>query len=78
MDRIKGRDLEVEKAAYDHRQKVLKDEELMRYRENDAKKTVEMELYFVKAEKEKMAHTIKDYESKIADLETLKLRLEKQ
>ena len=57
---------------------MLKDEELMRYRETDAKKTVEMELYFVKAEKERMAHTIHDYEVKIADLELLKLRLEKQ
>jgi hypothetical protein len=57
---------------------VLKDEELMRYRETDVKKTVEMELYFVKAEKERMAHTIHDYEVKIADLESLKLRLEKQ
>lgn len=69
MERIRGRDTEVEKAAYEHRQKVLKDEELMRYRENDAKKTVEMELYFVKAEKDRMAHTIHDYELKIADLE---------
>lgn len=50
----------------------------MRYRESDAKKTVEMELYFVKAEKDRMAHTIHDYELKIADLELLKLRLEKQ
>ncbi len=57
---------------------MLKDEELIRYRETDAKKTVEMELYFVKAEKERMAHTIHDYEVKIADLESLKLRLEKQ
>ena len=55
MDRIKARDTEVEKAAYEHRQKVLKEEELLRYRENDAKKTVEMELYFVKAEKDRMA-----------------------
>ena len=37
-----------------------------------------MELYFVKAEKDRMAQTIRDYELKIADLETLKLRLEKQ
>jgi hypothetical protein len=78
MDRIRSRDQEVEKAAYEHRQKVLKDEELLRYRENDAKKTVEMELYFVKAEKDRMAHTIHDYESKLGDLEQLKLRLEKQ
>jgi hypothetical protein len=55
MERIRQRDQDVEKAAYEHRQKVLKEEELLRYRENDAKKTVEMELYFVKAEKDRMA-----------------------
>lgn len=48
---------------------MLKDEELMRYRETDTKKTVEMELYFVKAEKDRMAHIIHDYELKISDLE---------
>jgi len=37
-----------------------------------------MELYIVKAEKEKMAHTIHEYELKIADMEQFKLRLEKQ
>lgn len=44
---------------------MLKDEELMRYRESDTKKTVEMELYLIKAEKDRMAHTIHDYELKI-------------
>lgn len=77
LERLKSRESDVEKAAYEHRQKSLKDEELIRYRENDAKKTVEMELYFIKAEKDRMAHTIHDYEIKIGDLETLKLRLEK-
>jgi hypothetical protein len=66
---LKCKELEVEKAAYEHRQKVLKDEELARYRENDVKKTVEMELYIVRAEKEKMVHSIHEYELKIADME---------
>ena len=35
-------------------------------------------MYFVKAEKDRMAHTIKDYEAKISDLEQFKLRLDKQ
>lgn len=48
---------------------MLKDEELLRYRESDIKKTVEMELYFVKAEKDRMASSIRDYEAKIADIE---------
>jgi hypothetical protein len=54
-DRLKQRESDVDKAAFEHRQKVLKDEELMRYREGDVKKTVEMELILVKGEKERMS-----------------------
>lgn len=57
---------------------MLKDEELSRHRENDAKKTVEMELLVVKGERERMAAQIRDYEEKLKDLEKFKLRLEKQ
>ena len=55
MDRIRSREVELEKSAYDHRQSVLKTEENMRYRESDVKKTVEMELLVVKGEKDRMA-----------------------
>ena len=55
MARIATKEREVEKAAFSHRQLVLKDEETMRYRENDVKKTVEMELVLIKNEKDKMA-----------------------
>ena len=78
MQRIRSRELELEKSAYTHRQSVLKNEENSRYRENDAKKTVEMELLVVKSEKDRMSQTIHDYEQKIAELESFKLRLEKQ
>jgi len=54
MDRIKARESELEKAAYQHRQSVLKEEEMMRLRETDIKKTVEMELFLVKSEKDRM------------------------
>ena len=54
MDRIKARESELEKAAYTHRQSVLKEEETMRLRETDIKKTVEMELFLVKSEKDRM------------------------
>jgi len=78
MERIRSREVELEKAAYTHRQLVLKGEENMRYRESDVKKTVEMELLVVKNEKDRMAQTIHDYEQKIVELENFKLRLEKQ
>lgn len=78
MDRIRNKEREIEKSSFGHRQKVLKDEEIMRFRENDIKKTVEMELMMVKNEKDRMAKSIHDYELKVADLEKFKLRLEKQ
>ena len=78
LDRLKSREMELDKAAYQHRQHVLKEEETMRYRENDIKKTVEMELYVVKAEKDRMTKTITEYEQKLAEVENFKLRLEKQ
>ena len=78
QDRLKSREQEIEKLAYEHRQKVLKDEELMRYRESDVKKTVEMELILVKGEKERMSRQIREYEQRVNDVEQLKLRLEKQ
>jgi hypothetical protein len=34
----------------------------LRYKEQDIKKTVEMELYLVKSEKDRMAQTIREYE----------------
>ena len=40
----------------------MKDEETMRYKENEIKKTVEMELYVVKSEKDRMTKAISEYE----------------
>jgi len=62
MDRLKSREMELDKAAYQHRQHVLKEEETMRYRESEVKKTVEMELYVVKNEKDRMTKAISEYE----------------
>jgi len=78
MERIKSKEREIEKAAFTHRQKVLSAEETMRLRENDVKKTVEMELILVKNEKERMQQAIIGYERKLAEMEQFKLRLEKQ
>lgn len=53
IQRIKNKEREVETVAYEHRQKVLRDEETLRYREADVKKTMEMELLLVKQERDK-------------------------
>jgi hypothetical protein len=78
LERIKHKEREIEKASFTHRQKVLTAEETMRLRENDVKKTVEMELVLVKNERDKMQQTIVEYERKLAEMEQFKLRLEKQ
>ena len=53
VQRIKEKERQVEQAAYEHRQKVLMDEEMVRYKDAEVKKTMEMELLLVKQEKEK-------------------------
>ena len=50
INRIKEKERQVEGVAYDHRQKVLKDEEILRYKEAEVKKTMEMELLLVKGQ----------------------------
>ena len=48
IQRIRNKEREVEQVAFEHRQKVLKDEEMLRYKEADVKKTMEMVLLLVK------------------------------
>ena len=48
VQRIKSKEQILEQVAYEHRQKVMKDEEMLRYKEAEVKKTMEMELLLVK------------------------------
>jgi len=48
LDRVKQRERELEKLGFEHRQKVLTDNEHLRMREGDMKKQLEMELMVVK------------------------------
>ena len=77
-ERIKNKEREIEKVSYEHRQKVLKDEEINRYRENEVKKTVEMELYLIKQEREKIQKMEKEYEMKLKEIDSYKMKLEKE
>jgi oral-facial-digital syndrome 1 protein len=75
--RIKEKERQVEQVAYEHRQKVMKDEELLRYREADVKKTMEMELLMVKQERDKCKSLQGEYEGKLAEMTKIKTKLEK-
>ena len=78
MARCKEREREVESAAFEHRQKVIRDLEVMRVKESEMKKTVEMELMTIRAERESCAAKVRDAELKLKDLERLKIALEKK
>lgn len=77
ISRIKEKERQVEQVAYEHRQKVMKDEEMLRYKEADVKKTMEMELLMVKQERDKCKSLQSEYEGKLAEMTNIKLKLEK-
>lgn len=75
--RIKEKERQVEQVAYEHRQKVMKDEEMLRYKEADVKKTMEMELLMVKQERDKCKSLQTEYEGKLSEMNNIKMKLEK-
>ena len=77
VNRIKDKERQVESVAYEHRQKVLKDEEMLRYREAEVKKTMEMELLLVKQERDKTKSLQDEYEKKLSEMTNIRLKLEK-
>ena len=77
VQRIKEKERQVEQAAYEHRQKVLKDEEMLRFKDAELKKTMEMELLLVKQERDKTQQLQKEYEQKLNEMSNIKLKLEK-
>lgn len=78
LERWKTKDREIESAAFEHRQKVLRDLEMLRYKEQETKKTVEMELLIIKNEREKLFQKEKEADLKLKDLNLLKAALEKK
>jgi len=78
IERCKIKEREVEAAAFEHRQKVLTDLETLRFKEQEGRKTVEMELLMIKNEREKLFQKEKESDLKLKDLNLLKVALEKK
>ncbi len=78
LTRVRNQEREVEKAAYEHRQKVLADMEILRHKESETKKTVEMELYLVKQEKQRLEKLEQEYQQRMREADMFKQTLEKQ
>jgi hypothetical protein len=51
-ERIKNRERDIDKQAFELRQKQLRDEDVQRARENEAKKTLEVELHMARSERD--------------------------
>jgi len=77
LNRIKEKERVLEQVAYEHRQKVLKDEEMLRFKEQDLVKTTEMELLVCKQERDKTAELAREYDRKISEMSELRVNLEK-
>ena len=53
--RIKDKERQIESAAFDHRQKVISDLEMIWMKEQEMKKTMEIELLTIKTERDACA-----------------------
>lgn len=51
---------------------------MLRYKEAEVKKTMEMELILVKQERDKTKHLQTEYEQKLSEMQSIRLRLEKE
>lgn len=77
-ERIKNRERDIEKIQFEHRQKQLRDEEVMRAREGELKKTMEMEQVMLRNEKDAASRLQKDLEIKMKEIEVLRVKLQKE
>jgi hypothetical protein len=78
LERCKIKERDIEAAAFEHRQKVLNELEMLRYKEQESKKTVEMELLMIRNERDKLFQKEKEADLKLKDLNLLKAALEKK
>ena len=66
--RIKDKERQIESAAFDHRQKVISDLEMLRMKEQEMKKTMEMELMCIRTERDQCAVRQREAELKLKAL----------
>ena len=77
-DRIKNRERELDKQAFEIRQRQMRDEEVMRARENEVRKIKEVEQLQLRQEKDMVDKLGKDLELKLKDLEKKRVQMEKE
>eukprot|EP00347_Sterkiella_histriomuscorum_P022258 403331120 len=76
-ERIKNKERDLDKISFEYRQKQLRDEEVMRSRESEVKKTIELEQLMLRNERDHLNKTSKDYELKLKEIDVLRAKLAK-
>ena len=64
--------------AFELRQKQLRDEDVLRARENEAKKTLEVDLHMARTERDTLAKSQRECELKLKELEIHRHKLDKE
>ena len=77
-DRIKNRERDIDKQAFELRQRQIRDEEVLRARENETKKTLEVELLMARNERDTLAKSKREDELRLKDLELQRIKLDKE
>lgn len=68
----------MDKQAFELRQKTLSHEELLRSREHEMKKTLEVELTLARSERESLGKQQRECELKLKELEVHRVRMDKE
>ena len=76
-ERIKNRERDVDKMAFEVRQKQLRDEEVYRARENECKTKFDAEMMVLKNDRNSLGKTMKDYELKMKEYERDRVKRDK-
>lgn len=77
-ERIKNRERDLDKQAFELRQKTLTSEDVLRAREVELKKTVEVEQHMARSEREALARVQRECETKIRELELHRVKIDKE
>jgi len=77
-ERCKIKERELENASFEHRQRVLKDMELISIKEQEIKKGLEVRLKEVELEKTNILRMKEDYETKLKEIDRLKAKCDEK
>ncbi len=77
-ERCKTKGREVESASFDHRQKVLKDMEMLQIKEQEIKKGLEVQLKGLQLDKANVERIKADLEAKVKDLDRVKAKCDER